>query len=1152
MDSSVGQTGVVQGHGSRVNTASTSVFGGGTIFVNAGATINLYSGTLAYEEQIDYEVRDGGVVYVRGTFNMFGGKVTGGKAWQNGDSIFVDFNNASEIGRFCMIDGIVTADLSNTGNNSSSDCVYSEGFVELAGSASVEEILFAEDSNAAAPKMGNWLTVKGSYTGSVVLKYSSAVTLGVLTDVGDCQAGENGQTADVSYANIRFAADSNLTAAVKGSELVVSNEPYTYGTCEICGECQWRPMKDADWDALGTEGMTSGHYVLTEDTSTSQKQINKGQTETFGAVCLDLAGHTFDGASRAFLVYKNATLNIMDSVGNGIVQGNSGTNIGGGVLYVYTGAVINLYDGTVRLASEKVLNSGVVRLHGGTLNMHGGTIAGGKVSDYGGAIGFTQYEGVYGTFTASGGQVTAGEADTAGDCVYVPAGGRVNLSGDAQIADIYFAGSSADTLAINGAFTGSVQLTYAGAVAANDDIGNCTTGTDLSRAAVTLADSNLVVSVAGTNLVAVEYSVVIRDKDGNLTGYGSFSEAISSFTYSEADRNYIKLIENIDENVTISGGDVYLDLNGYDFTGNITVADGYTLFCMDSKTDDYDVSDGNYGKIKSITQGSDVKAVPIDTVSAVEAGTQQSRACYLAIQEADGLSFHRVQMRVKSMSYSPSDTGVYFNCAFNGDSVVKENIISFGVAVSAIGEPDQASMGVTSRFTRQDGAQLGMDTDATSVMVYDIMKTTGSLATNRSNAQVQIYSRAYIQIGENAFIFGKTEHRSLQEQIELAVEKLWDTSSDSTKTALIEMYEAYPDVIKVWNVPKLKDAIQVKEDKALKVLVLGNSHSLDSVNLLYEVFKAEGLPAGYDDLVLGVMYKAGCKMYEHAYNIQRNQAAYTYYKNDGTSQDGTWTKTNSSNILTALEDEQWDIVVLQEMNRQAGTVSEFNDDDIQIVINYVNRKLEPDPILLWNMVWTNPMLFDDDQWVFADGMPVPTGYSDQAMIDNKVAEWKEYHESFGYTSAGMYDAMTTNVNTYILGTQNAYSHGAEFDGVLASGTAIEYIKNYLQANGKSAKDAEMTVYRDYTHLSNFGRVVVAYQWYAQIMDQLNGNVDFELTAVNFGSVSKQLWQTEKAFSAYTGLTLKAGTALTSDQKTLIMDAVNHTLKNPLNATVTGS
>ena len=52
-----------------------------------------------------------------------------------------------------------------------------------------------------------------------------------------------------------------------------------------------------------------------------------------------------------------------------------------------------------------------------------------------------------------------------------------------------------------------------------------------------------------------------------------------------------------------------------------------------------------------------------------------------------------------------------------------------------------------------------------------------------------------------------------------------------------------------------------EEQEVLKILTIGNSHSLDATRMLYEVFQKE---APEQKVVLGVLYYSGCNMAQHA------------------------------------------------------------------------------------------------------------------------------------------------------------------------------------------------------------------------------------------------------------------------------------------------
>jgi len=84
------------------------------------------------------------------------------------------------------------------------------------------------------------------------------------------------------------------------------------------------------------------------------------------------------------------------------------------------------------------------------------------------------------------------------------------------------------------------------------------------------------------------FAVAAEDNVATIgtTGYTSLQAAVDAYTAADQP---IVLQADIAENITVSKN-VYLDLNGCDVTGKITVSAG-TLYCMDSKTDDYTVED---------------------------------------------------------------------------------------------------------------------------------------------------------------------------------------------------------------------------------------------------------------------------------------------------------------------------------------------------------------------------------------------------------------------------------------------------------------------------------------------------------------------------------------------------------------------------------
>ena len=318
----------------------------------------------------------------------------------------------------------------------------------------------------------------GEFTGSAEVKYATLVELEDLTKVGEAV------DADVSLGKITFTDAPGRVAAVKDGALVISDRSASFETCEVCGSCQWIPVTQAElrafgiceacgecrWHpvtqeelkAFGMSDMLPGHYLLTEDVKVDLKRLNENGDHP-GSFCIDLAGHSYTGTTRPFAVFADASLNIFDSVGGGVITGNCGSAAYGGVLYLYPNSSAALYGGTLK-HSATITNGGVVCVSGGSFCIHGGTIEGGSVTGDGGAIMISSKSGQGGVLNAAGGRVTTGTAGGAGACVYVNNGCAVNFSGNTQVDKIRFAGASEEALKIVGPFSGQTILQYSNTV----------------------------------------------------------------------------------------------------------------------------------------------------------------------------------------------------------------------------------------------------------------------------------------------------------------------------------------------------------------------------------------------------------------------------------------------------------------------------------------------------------------------------------------------------------------------------------------------------------------------------------------------------------------------------------------------------------------
>ncbi len=131
--------------------------------------------------------------------------------------------------------------------------------------------------------------------------------------------------------------------------------------------------------------------------------------------------------------------------------------------------------------------------------------------------------------------------------------------------------------------------------------------------------------------------------------------------------------------------------------------------------------------------------------------------------------------------------------------------------------------------------------------------------------------------------------------------------------------------------------------KSIKILAIGNSFSVDSMEYLYQILT----DLGCEQVVLGNMFIAGCSLATHGNNAYRDAAAYEYYKNNN----GTWRTTTEATLTDGIIDEKWDYIVMQQVSGLSGVASSY-DNGYEYVLNKINEvKTNPDCKLAWNMTW---------------------------------------------------------------------------------------------------------------------------------------------------------------------------------------------------------
>lgn len=460
---------------------------GGVILVGQDATLNLYAATLQSRlgENAQLGASNGGVVAVNGTFNMLGGAVNGETAYTGentntaatgkGSAVYV-----SMLGKMAMSGGAVT------GNG---DCLYTEGTLELSGTASADNVTLAPVDGGTS--LGDLLNLAENYTGTAVL---TVAELTVGTDIG------NSDLADLSAANLSLGG-TTLGIGQKGTDLFAAELKY----CAHCKETlPFLPLGE-DWAAETT--LSGGHYYL----AFQEDSLEIAEKTVTGGVCLDLRGKTLAGQTRAFYLPSNSSLAIL---GEGTVTGSGltapdavGSRTYGGAILVDKDATLDLYEATVSFAEREgqQISVGGVIASFGTVNMHGGTLPGGTASYAAG----TFYLGGSGTLNMTGGAMYTGTATEGGDCAFIR--GAVYLSGDAYIQEMRLLEDDQDLggptlsemLTITGPYSQEIVI-YPTPAVAGTDIGT-SVNADLTGARITVKDNKkLLVGVSGTDLILIE------------------------------------------------------------------------------------------------------------------------------------------------------------------------------------------------------------------------------------------------------------------------------------------------------------------------------------------------------------------------------------------------------------------------------------------------------------------------------------------------------------------------------------------------------------------------------------------------------------------------------------------------------------------------
>lgn len=398
---------------------------GGGVYNNG--TFNMFGGEISGNstDTASGSTNHGGGVYSVGTFNMYGGKISGNTAKNKGDGVYVHDSST-----FRMYGGEISGNVAKSSSASYGFGVYinnKNAVVVIGGTAVIRDNKYTPASGAVTDKnlylpSGAVLAIDIScpLRGKAYIGITTAASPGSSSPVNI--TGTNGDDysryfdSDISNRRIINSAD-NIVQLATGSthidhKLCVGNDclDEIHGSHETITWTRW----------TGTSALPTapGHYYLNSDVKLSASwEVPEGET----SICLNgktisAAGVTEEKPLEHGLIYisgSGRTFNLCDCTSDGKVTGGISSN--GGAVYIGYNGIFNMYSGEIS-GNTATSDGGAVYNLNGTFNMYNGEISGNTSKRRAGGVNTS------GTFNMYNGTIRCNETGNIGGGVHISSG----------------------------------------------------------------------------------------------------------------------------------------------------------------------------------------------------------------------------------------------------------------------------------------------------------------------------------------------------------------------------------------------------------------------------------------------------------------------------------------------------------------------------------------------------------------------------------------------------------------------------------------------------------------------------------------------------------------------------------------------------------
>ena len=129
----------------------------------------------------------------------------------------------------------------------------------------------------------------------------------------------------------------------------------------------------------------------------------------------------------------------------------------------------------------------------------------------------------------------------------------------------------------------------------------------------------------------------------------------------------------------------------------------------------------------------------------------------------------------------------------------------------------------------------------------------------------------------------------------------------------------------------------VKNEGAVKLLMIGNSFSWNAYEYINQIAAAEGA-----DFVCANLNYGGCSLQQHADFMTNDKAVYGYQRSWGTG-------LSEYKASQALADQDWDYISIQQVSGKAGRPETYQPY-MHTVIEYIKKRC-PNAEIIWHQTW---------------------------------------------------------------------------------------------------------------------------------------------------------------------------------------------------------